>query len=139
MARKNKRDPKQPAGDPKDPKGMIALMEQFFEWMRMQELRRVDRRRHDRALLRRFINWAAARGVAQPAEVTKPIIERYQRFLFHYRKRTATRLSFQPSTTASCGGPGMVPMAGSQQPRPLQPRRRHRVATGRSTGCRNTC
>jgi integrase/recombinase XerD len=31
----------------------------------------------------------------RPSEVTKPIIERYQRFLFHYRKRDGDPLSFR--------------------------------------------
>ena len=30
----------------------------------------------------------------QPAEVTKPIIERYQRYMFHYRKFDGDPLSF---------------------------------------------
>jgi len=94
MKRKNKRAPKQPAGDPKDLKGMIALMEQFFEWMRMRNYAEwtVTTRR---AQLGRFINWCAARGIAQPTEVTRPIIERFQRFLYHFRRRNGNPLSFQ--------------------------------------------
>ena len=33
------------------------------------------------------------RGITQPAEVTKPIIERYQRYMFHYRKQNGDPLS----------------------------------------------
>jgi integrase/recombinase XerD len=33
-----------------------------------------------------FIRWAAERGVDRPAEVTLPLLERYQRYLFLYRK-----------------------------------------------------
>ena len=70
------------------------MMEQFFEWMRMRNFSEwtITTRR---AQLGRFINWCAARGITQPTEVTKPIIERYQRFLFHYRKRNGNPLSFQ--------------------------------------------
>ena len=44
MKRKSKRTPKQPTGDPKDPKGMVALMEQFCEWMQVRNYYREDRR-----------------------------------------------------------------------------------------------
>jgi integrase/recombinase XerD len=42
-----------------------------------------------------FIKWAHDRGVTQPAEVTKPILERYQRYLYYYRKSNGDPLSFQ--------------------------------------------
>lgn len=48
-----------------------------------------------RRQLRNFIDWAAARGISQPREVTKPIVERYQCYLYHYRKRNGDPLSFQ--------------------------------------------
>ena len=96
MKRNNrpKKTRKQLTGDPIDPRGMIAMMKQFFEWMQIKNYAEwtVTTRRGQ---LSHFINWAAARGVAQPTEVTKPIIERYQRFLYHYRKRNGDPLSFQ--------------------------------------------
>src|SRR5690606_24866081 len=45
--------------------------------------------------LREFITWAEARGLMRPAEVTKPTLERYQRFLYHYRKKNGQPLSFR--------------------------------------------
>ena len=36
--------------------------------------------------VRRFIGWCDERGLVQPNEVTKPILERYQRHLFYYRQ-----------------------------------------------------
>ncbi|MBM4128109.1 MAG: site-specific tyrosine recombinase XerC [Nitrospira sp.] len=35
------------------------------------------------------------RGVTRPTEVTKPILERYQRYLYHYRKKDGQPLSFR--------------------------------------------
>jgi integrase/recombinase XerD len=92
MKRKSTR--KQITGDPKDPQGMIALMEQFFEWMQVKNFsdQTVETRRRQ---LGYFIDWAAARGIIHPAEVTKPIVERYQRYMYHYRKRNGDPLSFQ--------------------------------------------
>jgi integrase/recombinase XerD len=92
--RKSTRTRKQPTGDPNDPQGMIALMKQFFEWMQVKNFSEQTietRQRH----LGYFIDWAAARDITQPAEVTKPLVERYQRYMYHYRKRDGDPLSFQ--------------------------------------------
>ena len=47
----------QPIGDPSDPQGMVAMMEQFFEWMRVKNYseRTIEVRR--RVHLRYFIDW----------------------------------------------------------------------------------
>jgi integrase/recombinase XerD len=46
-------------------------------------------------VLNRFILWAEERSVVRPNEVTKPILERYQRFLYHFRKKNGDPLSFR--------------------------------------------
>ena len=81
-------------GDPNDPQGMVAMMEQYLEWMQVKNYCRADHRVRQRDYLRYFIDWCAVRGITQPAEVTKPIIERYQRFMYHYRKQNGNPLSF---------------------------------------------
>src|SRR6266850_1051554 len=49
---------------------------------------------HIRALyLKYFTAWAVARGLTTPEDVTRAGLERYQRWLYHYRKRTGTPLS----------------------------------------------
>lgn len=87
-----KREPSD--ADPRDPVGMVALRHQFLEWMRVKNYSPetiATRGFH----LDGFIDWAAARGIAQPQEVTKPVIEHYQRYLYHYRKRNGDPLSVQ--------------------------------------------
>ena len=42
-----------------------------------------------------FIAWAQERGLREPLEVTRPVLERYQRYLFHYRKKNGEPLSFR--------------------------------------------
>jgi integrase/recombinase XerD len=42
-----------------------------------------------------FIQWCQERGVADPVEVTRPILERYQRYLFLYRKKNGEPMSFR--------------------------------------------
>jgi integrase/recombinase XerD len=43
--------------------------------------------------LKSFTAWATARGLTTPADITPAVLERYQRWLYHYRKRTGTPLS----------------------------------------------
>jgi len=39
--------------------------------------------------------WCAERGLTEPGEITRPMLERYQRHLFHYRKRSGEPLTFR--------------------------------------------
>lgn len=43
--------------------------------------------------LRRFLEWCEERSLRNPTEVTRPILERYQRWLFYYRTKAARPLS----------------------------------------------
>jgi len=53
--------------------------------------RQAERRvRHD---LERLRDWCQERSIERPGEITKPILERYQRFLFFYRKANGQPLS----------------------------------------------
>lgn len=42
-----------------------------------------------------FIEWAKERGLREPIEITRPILERYQRHLFYYRKKNGEPLTFR--------------------------------------------
>jgi integrase/recombinase XerD len=42
-----------------------------------------------------FLAWLEERGITEPLEVTRPVLERYQRHLFHYRKANGDPLSFR--------------------------------------------
>jgi integrase/recombinase XerD len=46
-------------------------------------------------LLRQFIQWCQERGIADRVEVTRPVLERYQRYLFLYRKKNGEPMSFR--------------------------------------------
>lgn len=41
----------------------------------------------------RFIAWADERGLSRPQDITRPILERYQRFVYHYRKHNGQPLA----------------------------------------------
>jgi integrase/recombinase XerD len=91
MARHH-RSPPAPVGNPNDPQGMAVLLDKFLEWMRVKNFsEETVLGRH--YTLSRFIIWAEERGIVQPREVTKPILERYQRYLYHYRKKNGDPLS----------------------------------------------
>ena len=45
--------------------------------------------------LAHLVSWLSERGVHHPGEVTKPVLERYQRSLFYYRKADGNPLSFR--------------------------------------------
>jgi integrase/recombinase XerD len=69
-----------------DPQSMATWAERYIEWLRVKHYSEQTAVNHESALAL-FIAWCELRGVSRPAEVTKPIIERYQRHLFHLRVR----------------------------------------------------
>ena len=42
-----------------------------------------------------FLAWCAERGLTEPTEITRPVLERFQRHMFHYRKRDGEPMSFR--------------------------------------------
>jgi len=42
-----------------------------------------------------FVAWSEERGVYRPGEVSKPVLERYQKHLYHYRQKSGRPLSFR--------------------------------------------
>ena len=94
MPRKGDKQPPKQVGNLGDPQGMAVFMEKFLEWMRVTNYS--EKTVENRYLyLCYFIVWAEDRGITRPNEVTKPILERYQRFLYHYRKKDGEPLSFR--------------------------------------------
>src|SRR5690606_108667 len=71
--------------DPIAHNGLVAYMEAHFEWMLVTAYS-ADTVRARRVAIRRFITWCDERGIDQPQTIAKPILERYQRYLFYYRK-----------------------------------------------------
>jgi len=64
---------------------LTRYMDAHCEWMRIagySEETVVARR----VAIRRFITWCVERDLDDPRVITKPILERYQRHLFYYRK-----------------------------------------------------
>ena len=82
-----------PVGNPADPDGLVAWMRRYIEHIKIRgytELTVYGQEHY----LRDFIGWCDTRGLSRPHEVTKPIIEAYQRYLHYYRKRDGAPLSY---------------------------------------------
>ena len=92
MPKKGDRSERSPLGDASDPQGWHLITEEFFEWMAVTNYSpaTIHNRRN---YLTYFIRWALERGITQPCEVTKAILERYQRYMLHYRKKNGDPLS----------------------------------------------
>ena len=90
MPRRGERRPREIPGDPADARGFPALVADYLEWMGVHGYspRTIDNQRV-------MLSYLAARGVGRPAEVTPPMVERYQRALYHRRKANGQPLSFR--------------------------------------------
>lgn len=77
-----------------DPQGMAALLAKYSEWQSVHHYA-ADTLRTSGHALKLFAAWAAERGVTRPSEVTRPILERYQRYVFHYRTKQGRPLGLR--------------------------------------------
>ncbi|OIP31345.1 MAG: recombinase XerD [Deltaproteobacteria bacterium CG2_30_63_29] len=80
--------------DSAHPDGLSNTALSYLEWMRVKNYS--ERTVENRELyLSYFIAWCEERGLNRPSEITKPILERYQRYLYYYRKQDGRPLSFR--------------------------------------------
>ncbi|WP_140637399.1 site-specific tyrosine recombinase XerC [Methylibium rhizosphaerae] len=80
------------AGAPNDLRGLTAALRRYLEHLGTRGYRPSGIATAER-YIREFIAWADERGVTHPQQVTRQVIERYQRWLYHYRKRDGSPLS----------------------------------------------
>jgi integrase/recombinase XerD len=82
----------EPLVDAPDPHGLSALVAEFCEWLAIRNYspRTIE---HYRSCLGAFVAWAGERGIDRPGEVSLPVLERYQRALFHRRKPNGAPLT----------------------------------------------
>lgn len=77
-----------------DPQGMYQQVQAYLQWMQIKNY-------SDKTIINRefylfwFLEWCGQRGLIRPSEITKPILERFQRYLFHYRKKNGDPLTFR--------------------------------------------
>jgi len=80
-------------GEPTDPKGFHRLVRRYLDWMRVMNFCATTLRART-SQLNAFAAWCGARGLTQPRQTTKTIIELYQRHIAGARSNGArVRLS----------------------------------------------
>jgi integrase/recombinase XerD len=91
----NPRRRKRRKAAPYDPVPLNPLrhyQREFKEWSLASGWSEHTARTQEMALLR-FIVWCDERGITRVQDITRPILERYQRHLYHYRKSNGAPLS----------------------------------------------
>jgi integrase/recombinase XerD len=100
--RKLRGKPAQPvresAADPASGTLLRSYQKAFLEWTLTSGLAESTASIRQRAL-DGFIVWCAERGLDRPQDITRPILQRYQAHLYHYRKTNGAPLSFNTQTT----------------------------------------
>jgi integrase/recombinase XerD len=69
---------------PADPGDLDALAARFLEHLSARGYSPSGVESHHWAL-KQFLSWADSRGLSRPERFTRPLLEEYQLFLFHYR------------------------------------------------------
>lgn len=93
MTRQSRRGRRKRTTQPVPTNPLEAMLADYLRWSQV--------RNHSEATVRNrrvhigfFLNWCVERGLREPVEITRPVLERYQRYLFHYRKKNGEPLSF---------------------------------------------
>ena len=86
-------------GRKKRPSTMVptnALETMLVEYLNWTQVRNYSEAtvRNRRVHIGFFLQWCSERGLLEPVEITRPVLERYQRYLFHYRKKNGEPLGF---------------------------------------------
>lgn len=81
------------AGDLNDPDGLGVWAKRFLEYERVRNYAAATVNTTEQHL-KQFVEWAFDRGVYRPAEVTKPMLEAHQRWLFYFRKKNGRPLGY---------------------------------------------
>lgn len=97
LYQKNRPSRKRAAPQPKstppiDHNGLYPYLLRFTEWGAVKGLSESTVKSRDRSL-RRFIAWCDERSIDDPKAITRPILERYQKHLYYYRKSNGEPLS----------------------------------------------
>ena len=83
-----------PIAETSDPRGLYVLMRAFLEWRRVRGAAPRSLQTCEQGLTV-FIVFCQERGITRAIDVTKPVIDRFQRYLFLYRKEDGEPLSIR--------------------------------------------
>ncbi len=85
---------KRALADRSDPQGLAAFVVRYLEWLAVHNYAAPTIENRE-VYLGYFVAWCSERGLNTPREITKPILERYQRSLYHWRKKNGQPLTFR--------------------------------------------
>ena len=88
LKRKSKLETPMPASP------LAGLLEAHMSALRVRDYSE-NTIRNQHMHVRYFLAWCQERGLSDPVEITRPILESYQRYLFYQRKRSGEPLSFR--------------------------------------------
>lgn len=80
---------------------LTNLLQEYCQWLEARNYS-LGTIHNGRLYIGQFASWCAERSVTQVDGVTKPMLERYQRVLFNYRKRDGQPLSFAGQHVRLC-------------------------------------
>ena len=77
----------------RDASPLAALLEKHLEDLRVRNYSEYTVRNR-RVHIGLFLDWCRERGIREPVEVTRTVLESYQRHVFYYRKKSGEPLAF---------------------------------------------
>lgn len=84
--------------EPLPPTPLAGLLTEHITALRVRDYSE-NTIRNQHMHVRCFLEWCGERGLTEPMDITRPVLERYQRHLFHQRKRNGDPLSFRSQNT----------------------------------------
>ena len=98
MSKRGQHRPQAPVGDVRDPDSLYHHMLRYLANLRVRNYspRTIETRE---VYLRYLIAWCDERSLTKPSQIDRPILERYQRHLFYYRKADGEPLSTRSQHT----------------------------------------
>ncbi|HYD39444.1 MAG TPA: site-specific tyrosine recombinase XerC [Anaeromyxobacter sp.] len=81
-----------------DHRTMLGNIAAYLEWLEVRGYTE-DTVEHRAQVLHYFAAWCEERGVVRSSEVTRPILQRYQRWMFYYRKKNGQPLGISTQYT----------------------------------------
>lgn len=81
-----------------DHRTMLGNIAAYLEWLEVRGYTE-DTVEHRAQVLHYFAAWCEERGLSRSSEVTRPILQRYQRWMFYYRKKNGQPLGISTQYT----------------------------------------
>jgi len=92
MAKKSRPRFVRPVGDPRNPQGLLVMMLRYLDHLRVKGCTGHTLYNAER-YLRDLIGWCDLRSLERPTQISRQILEAYQRSLWYYRQKNGEPLS----------------------------------------------